>query len=90
MVALVTACGGDGAPGGYGASHRASFVDECTTEKTNRRTCGCFYDRVAEDVPFDRFEELDHELVEPLAETPADLAALAAGCAARHQSTDGS
>lgn len=85
------ACGGDDRPDGYGPALRASFVDECTTDSASAQTCGCFYDRLAAAVPFDRFEALDEALTgEANQELPADLAGLAAGCAARHETIDGS
>jgi hypothetical protein len=89
LVLVAASCGGDSAPGGYGGDHRAGFLEECASGAVSRRTCGCFYDRVADEVPFDRFERLDEEMQDPLPDLPDELAALAAGCAARHEEADG-
>lgn len=93
VLLVAVACGGDSDPGGYGGEHRASFVDDCVTGTASRQTCGCFYDRLAAEVSFDRFERLDQELRRPLGDAPADLpvdvAALAAGCAGEHEDADG-
>jgi hypothetical protein len=88
LVAL-TSCGGDG-PSGYSRDHRATFVDDCTTGSANAATCGCFYDRLAAEVPFDRFEAVDEQLRGPAADVPPDLAAMVATCAAEHEAADGS
>ena len=89
-LVLVVACGGDDPPDGYGPALRASFVEECTTDSASAQACGCFYDRLAAEVPFDRFEALDEKLTgDEDQELPADLAGFAAGCAARSEPVDG-
>lgn len=81
--ALVAACGGDGGPDGYGPDHRADFVEDCTTDVATSETCGCLYDRMADSVPFSRFVELDKARRDDAGvRLPADIAGLAAGCAA--------
>lgn len=88
VLVFVTACGGGGTDE-YGAEHREDFVADCAFGDISRQTCGCFYDRMAAEVPFDRFETLDEELRRPGREIPADLANLVAACAAEHQGDDG-
>jgi hypothetical protein len=90
-LTLLAACGGDDAPEGYSRENRADFVDDCTTGDISARTCGCFYDRLALQVPFDRFEQLEERLRDPMAPTniPADVAGMAAACAAQDEATDG-
>jgi hypothetical protein len=87
----LTSCGGDGEPRSYGPEHRAGFVEDCAMGEVTTGTCGCFYDRLALEVPFDRFERLEETLREPraAADVPTDLAAMAAGCAALHQGAAG-
>ena len=84
-VLLVAACGGDGGPDGYGAEHRADFVADCTSDDASSEACGCFYDRLAETLPFEQFVEVDESRKDGdgAANLPADLAAMAAGCSAR-------
>jgi hypothetical protein len=81
MVAAM-ACGGGGAPEEYSPSHRAEFVEDCRTSAVSEAVCGCFYDRLAAELPFARFEELDEQLQTLSGELPADLATWAAACAA--------
>lgn len=88
VLVFVTACGGGGTDD-YGAEHREDFVADCAFGEISRRTCGCFYDRLAEEVPFERFETLDEELRRQRRDIPADVATLVAGCAAENQGDDG-
>jgi hypothetical protein len=44
--------------------------------------CGCFYDRLAEDVPYERFEEVDEQLRDDPTAIPDDIADLAVRCSA--------
>lgn len=87
-LVAVTSCGDDH-PDDYGSDHRAGFVEDCSSDDANAETCGCFYDRLAAEVPFERFERLEEELRNPQSDIPRDLAALAAGCAAEHQPPNG-
>jgi hypothetical protein len=84
----VASCSDDGAEG-YSRAHRAGFVRDCTSGSANRATCGCFYDRLAAEVPFERFQDVDEQVRGPAADLPPDLAAMAATCAAEHQAADG-
>jgi hypothetical protein len=89
LLGVAAACGGGGGPDGYSAEHRADFVEDCTTSVATAETCGCFYSRLAAQVPFDRFRELEEELIDPAAPLPPDLAAMAAGCAGAEQRRTG-
>jgi hypothetical protein len=89
LVVLVSCGGGGGGEDGYGADHRDDFVADCETGGVSTQVCGCFYDRLAAEVPFERFQTVDGELQDPPADPPADLAALAAACAAEPESADG-
>jgi hypothetical protein len=83
LVALVSCSGGSSE--GYGSDGRDDFVDDCATDGISTRTCGCFYDRLAAEVPYERFERLDEELrADQSADAPTDLAAFAAACEAEH------
>jgi hypothetical protein len=87
LVFLVS-CGGGGGEDGYGADHRDDFVADCEAGGMSTQVCGCFYDRLAAEVPFERFQTVDQELQDSAADPPADLAALAAACAAEPESAD--
>lgn len=75
---------------GYDDATRQRFLDACTAEGGDAvaGTCGCLYDRMAADLPFERFEAVDELLAaetveagQPLA-LPADVQALLDACLA--------
>lgn len=81
-VALaIVACGGDDAPEGYGPEERADFVEACAPG-ASEQACECFYDRLAEQVPHDRFEQVDEQIRDDLSAIPDDIADLAVDCSA--------
>jgi hypothetical protein len=74
---------GDRGPNGYDDSVRRTFLEACEATKSTA-LCRCLYDRIVDQIPFDRFEEIDRELSATDAkarDVPDDLAALAIGCA---------
>lgn len=81
LVALVAAGCSDGDPEGYGPEVRRDFVEECTGAGTPEDICGCFYDSVEAEIPFERYEQIDARIQDG-GEVPTDVADLAAACAA--------
>jgi hypothetical protein len=83
-VLLLAACGGDAEdrPSGYSAELRAEFVVACVAQGTPQDQCGCFYDELETKVPFARYEEIDAAIRSGETDVPADIADLAASCAA--------
>ena len=79
---VLTACSGHGSETGYSADLRKAFVEDCATVEVPSRLCGCFFDGLAADLPFEQFLVLDAKLADPSAEIPADVADIAAACAA--------
>lgn len=77
----MVACGGDDSPEGYGPDERADFVAACAPG-ASERACGCFYDRLAEEVPHERFEQVDEQIRDDLSAIPDDIADLAVDCSA--------
>lgn len=76
----------------YDEAVRTRFVDACSAQGGDgvRDTCECFYGKVAETIPFDRFELLDETLAiqtssaqpgQPL-QMPEDVTALLQECVA--------
>jgi hypothetical protein len=87
VILAVGACsggGGDSGDGGdYGPAERADFVEACSAEgRVTTAVCGCFYDRLAETLSHDRFEELDERLRDDPVSVPAEVADLAIACSA--------
>ena len=89
LVVALHACGGGGEDDGYGPAERSDFVEACTaTGVASAEACGCFYDRLAERVPRDRFEELDEQLRDGPSTVPDDIADLAIRCGAEPDQPD--
>lgn len=85
VLLAVAACGGGGGEdgGGYGPAERADFVEACSADGgVSDGVCGCFYDRLAETLPHERFEGLDDALREDPSSVPAEVADLAITCSA--------
>jgi hypothetical protein len=78
-VALA-ACGGDGNDG-YGPDERSDFVAACAAG-ASEKACGCFYDRLADEVPHERFEQVDEQIRADPTAIPDDVADLAVDCSA--------
>jgi hypothetical protein len=82
-VAVTAACAGDDGGGGYGPEERSDFVEACAAGSgATEEACGCFYDRLADEVPHDRFEELDRQLRDDPTVVPDDVADMAVTCSA--------
>lgn len=84
-LAGLGACGNDD-PEGYGPEVRRDFVEQCTDAGTPEGICGCFYDRVAAEIPFERYEEIDAAIREG-GEVPSNVSDLAVTCAAEQGAT---
>jgi hypothetical protein len=87
LVALaLVACGGDDGDGdgdGYGPGERSDFVEACAAGgAADEDACGCFYDRLADEVPRERFDEVDEQIRDDPTAIPDDIADLAAACSA--------
>lgn len=85
-VALLGGCGGGGdSDADYSDDTRASFLEPCVSGlgDDGRDICECTYDRIVDDIPFDRFEDLDRQLQDdPDAALPDDVADIVVACAA--------
>lgn len=80
-VAVLAGCSDDGEAEGYGPELRRDFVEECTSTGTAEDVCRCYYNSIEAEVPFDRYQQLELQIREG-GEVPADIADLAAACAA--------
>jgi hypothetical protein len=85
LALALAACGG-GSDGGYGPGERAEFVEACSAG-ASAEACGCFYDRLADEVPHDRFEQVDQQIRDDPQAIPDDIADLAVECSAAHPDT---
>ena len=90
IVAFVS-CGGDGGDDdGYGPGERADFVEACAASAgVDEDACGCFYDRLADEVPHERFVEVDEQIRDDPSAVPDDIADMAVACSATQPDLDG-
>lgn len=76
-----TACSEE-IPTDYTAAHREAFLAACSRPLDDPRllsdVCGCVYDRIEDEMPFDEFQRMS----EGLAGTPAVTAGVATGTSA--------
>lgn len=69
----------------YTAQQTENFFAACTVPVEDSilqaRLCQCVFERVQTEIPYERFAEIDAELVlDPLAELPTELNVIIAGC----------
>ena len=88
LVVAVAACGDASSDDGYGPEGRADFVEACSAG-ASADACGCFYDRLADEVPFARFEQVDQQIRDDPTAIPDDVADLAIDCSAAQPELDG-
>src|SRR5579885_847245 len=86
-LVIVAACSG-GAPG-YGKDAEGAFMIECTQrEQQPAPLCGCVYTEISQQLPFDRYVEIDKELQkDEKAKLPDDLLRIIADCGTKLQPT---
>jgi hypothetical protein len=82
---MLTACSAHRSEAAYTADLRKSFVEDCTTTEVPSRLCGCFFDGLADNLPFDEFALLDAKLADPSADIPAEVADIVAACDAEQR-----
>jgi hypothetical protein len=85
LFTLIAACGDDQSTG-YDDRVEREFLAACAAA-TPAEVCGCLYDRIADEIPFERFEEIDRDLTDP-SKVPDDVTALAIGCATEVNPTE--
>jgi hypothetical protein len=66
----------------YSPELRDQFVEACTVPGDSEAVCGCFYDALEANVPFERFQQVDEEIREGPGELPDDIVDLAVACGA--------
>ncbi|CAN5244395.1 hypothetical protein BH18ACT4_BH18ACT4_04140 [soil metagenome] len=86
VVAVVFAVGacGDDKREAYSVDTETQFMATCVASvgEGERSLCGCIYDSITEEIPFEEFEELDRRLNDdPDAELPERIDALVVECA---------
>jgi hypothetical protein len=80
-AAAVSGCGDDPA-GDYGADTRESFLTACVEDDADAAlagVCECTYERLVDDVPYERFVEIE-QAVEEGGELPPEVVAIIDDC----------
>ena len=65
----------------YGAATEAAFLETCTVQQQQpRQICACMYTEITQQVPFDRYVELDKQMQKDEKFVPDELESIAADC----------
>jgi hypothetical protein len=79
VSALFAGCGDD-APDDYTLATEQAFIDECA-ESADRQACRCIYLRIVDEIPYERFVELDAQRAEDPSFVPEEIERFALDCA---------
>jgi hypothetical protein len=86
LALVLVGCGDDGSgiagADRYSREVRDEFVTSCTAQGDSEALCRCFYDSLAANVPFSRFQKLDQQIGDGSERVPADILDYAAACGA--------
>ena len=65
----------------YGTATEAAFLETCTVQQQQpRQICACMYTEITQQVPFDRYVELDKQMQKDEKFVPDELESIAADC----------
>ncbi len=89
LVAMAGACS-SGGPSDYGVNVQREFVASCVEEggEDLRDVCECTYDKISEQIPFERFEEIDQQIADQEADLPDDAIDLITDCVIELEDSD--
>ena len=93
LLALLSACTQSRTvPDRYGDTTEENFMEGCLqmtegdgpgrsfTSKEAKDVCGCAYDAIVKDIPFDEFKQLNEELEDEPAALPQEMLDIMATC----------
>ncbi|HUW01533.1 MAG TPA: hypothetical protein VMW08_04190 [Acidimicrobiales bacterium] len=78
-AAVIAGCGSDD-PGGYDLATEQAFIDQCA-QSADRQACRCIYLRIVDEIPYERFVELDRQRADDPTFVPAEIEEFALDCA---------
>ena len=82
VLAAVAACSSGAS--GYGNDTRGAFMESCAVKQQQPEAiCRCTYDEITQQIPFDRYVELDQQLQKDPKAVPDELLRIVADCASR-------
>ena len=72
----------------YGRGTEAAFMETCTVhEQQPQAICACIYEEITQQVPYDRYVELDKQMQTDDKFVPDELVRIASDCATRLTTT---
>ena len=75
----------------YTADTEGAFMESCTVRQGQPRSiCKCTYDSIAQQIPFDRYVELDKQLQADPNAVPDELIHIVSDCGSRLSSSSSS
>jgi hypothetical protein len=78
----VAACSGGAS--GYGRDTQGAFLETCVNkEQQPEAICRCTYQKITEEIPFDRYVEIDKQLQKDPTAVPDELLRIVADCASQ-------
>jgi hypothetical protein len=86
VLCIVAACSKNS--NHYGDATRKAFLETCTINQDQpKQICECIYDKIAQQIPFDRYVELDKQMQADEKFVPDELVGIAADCASQLTTT---
>jgi len=86
VVGLLCACSKNA--NSYGRGTEAAFMETCTVrEQQPQAICSCIYEEITQQIPYDRYVELDKQMQTDDKFVPDELVRIASDCATRLTST---
>jgi hypothetical protein len=86
VVAVLCACSKSSS--GYGRGTEAAFMETCTVhEQQPQAICSCIYEEITQQIPYDRYVELDKQMQTDDKFVPDELVSISADCSTRLTST---
>ena len=85
-VALGTLAAGacSGSANSYGRATEAAFLETCTARQSQPGPiCACIYTEITQQIPFDRYVELDKQMQKDDKFVPDELVRITADCSTR-------
>ena len=75
----------------YGRATEAAFLETCTARQSQPGPiCACIYTEITQQIPFDRYVELDKQMQKDDKVVPDELIRIAADCSTRQDGNNSS
>jgi hypothetical protein len=86
LTVLLFACSGGAT--NYGRDTQGAFMETCVQkERQPEAICRCVYDEIRQQIPFERYVEIDKELQKDSKAVPDEVLSIVSDCASRLSSS---